>query len=74
MNDLSCNSNAQARILMLELTLYGTGANLNALHRHFNLNGGNTLFELFDQSAKLNDKNAHLNDGFRGTDLLSEFE
>ena len=57
---------------MLEKTLPGTVANLNALDTHFNLNDVNAKF--LDRSANLNDRNTNSNDEFYGPDFFREFE
>ena len=56
---------------MLEKTLPGTEANLNALEAYFNLNDLNTKF--LDRSANLNDGNTNLNLN-NDPDLFREFE
>ena len=72
LNELITNLNAHVRIWMLEKTLPGTMANLNALDAYLNLNDVNT--KLLDRSANLNDRNTNLNYGFHGPDLFREFE
>ena len=72
LNELITNLNAQVRIWMLEKTLPGTVANLNALDAYFNLNDVNAKF--LDRIANLNDRNTNLNYGFHGQDLFREFE
>ena len=57
---------------MLEKTLPGTVANLNALDAYLNLNDVNAKF--LDRSANLNARNTNLNYGFHGPDLFREFE
>ena len=57
---------------MLEKTLPGTVANLNALDAYLNLNDVNATF--LDRSANLNDRNTNLNYGFHGPDIFREFE
>ena len=53
---------------MLEETLSGVVANLNAPNRLFILNEKNV--KLCDVSANLNDRNTKLNDKFYGTKCL----
>ena len=72
LNELITNLNAHVRIWMLEKTLPGTVANLNALDAYLNLNDVNAKF--LDRSANLNDRNTNLNYGFHGPDLFREFE
>ena len=72
LNELITNLNAQERIWMLEKTLPGTVANLNALDTHFNLNDVNAKF--LDRSANLNDWDTNFNDKFQGLDLCREME
>ena len=57
---------------MLEKTLPGTVANLNALDAYLNLNDVNAKF--LDRSANSNDRNTNLNYGFHGPDSFREFE
>ena len=57
---------------MLEKTLPGTVAKLNALDAYLNLNDVNAKF--LDRSANLNDRNTNMNYGFHGPDLFREFE
>ena len=57
---------------MLEKTLPGRVANLNALETYFNLNDVNAKF--LERSANLNDRNTNLNYKFHGLDLFREFE
>ena len=72
LNELITNMNAHVRIWMLEKTLPGTVANLNALDAYLNLNDVNAKF--LNRSANLNDRNTNLNYGFHGPDLFREFE
>ena len=72
LNELITNLNAHVRIWMLEKTLPGTVANLNALNAYLNLNDVNAKF--LDRSANLNARNTNLNYGFHGPDLFREFE
>ena len=72
LNELITNLNAHVRIWMLEKTLPGTVAKLNALDPYLNLNDVNAKF--LDRSANLNDRNTNLNYGFHGPDLFREFE
>ena len=72
LNELITNLNAHVRIWMLEKTLPGTVANLNALDAYLNLNDVNAKF--LDRSANLNARNTNLNYGFHGPDLFREFE
>ena len=72
LNELITNLNAHVRIWMLEKTLPGTVAKLNALDAYLNLNDVNAKF--LDRSANLNDRNTNLNYGFHGPDLFREFE
>ena len=72
LNDLITNLNAHVRIWMLEKTLPGTVANLNALDAYFKLNDVNAKF--LDRSANLNDRNTNLNNEFRDPDLFREFK
>ena len=57
---------------MLEKTLPGAVANLNALDAYLNLNDVNAKF--LDRSANLYDRITNLNYGFHGPDLFREFE
>ena len=57
---------------MLEKTLPGTVANLNALDAYLKLNDVNAKF--LDRSANLNERNTNLNDEFHGPDFFREFE
>ena len=54
---------------MLEKTLPGTVANLNALDVYFNMNDVNAKF--LDRSANLNDRNTNLKDEFHGPVFFS---
>ena len=72
LNELITNLNAHVRIWMLEKTLPGTVANLNALDAYLNLNDVNAKF--LDRSANLKDRSTNLNYGFHGPDLFREFE
>ena len=72
LNELITNLNAHVRIWMLEKTLPGTVANLNALDAYLNLNDVNAKF--LDRSANLNARITNLNYGFHGPDLFREFE
>ena len=54
---------------MLEKTLPGTVANLNALDAYFNLNDVNA--KILDRSANLNDGNTNLNDEFHDPDFFA---
>ena len=72
LNELITNLNAHERVGMLEKTLPGTVANLNALDAYLNLNDVNDKF--LDRNADLNYRNTNLNDKFHGPDLFREFE
>ena len=69
LNGLITNSNAHVRIWMLEETLSGMVANLNAPNRLFILNDKSV--KLFDVSANMNDRITKLNDKFHSADLFS---